>query len=732
MICKRLILRSFSAAVSPAVPHSLSNLRNIGISAHVDSGKTTLTERILFYTGRIAAIHDIQGKDGVGCKMDHMDLERERGITITSAATSVQWIVSNNPFDLNIIDTPGHVDFTIEVERALRVLDGAVMVVCGVNGVQSQTVTVDRQMRRYSVPRLLFVNKLDRRGSDVFRVMSHLRQKLSLNFAPIQIPIGTDHDLQGVIDLVTMRAEYFLGPNGDQRVFKDIPSDLHNQAHEYRAALVERIAEIDDEVGSVWLEGGDVSADLLSSGIRRATLSLQFCPLLMGSAYKNKGVQSLLDAVCAYLPSPAERLITALDTSNDEQAVQLHAEALKPFVGMAFKVQEMPGAGQVTYVRVYQGRVRKADTLVDTKKDKRVCPKRVLRMHANEVKELPNGGGPGDIVGLTGLDVDSGTTLTDGRVPYVLTSMFVPEPVMSLSLKMSAKSGEGEKFSKALNRFQKEDPTFRVAFDSESKETIISGMGELHLEIYAERMRREYGLPVETGAPAVNFRETVTGRSEFNYTFKRQTGGRGLFGRVIGYMEPLVSEGLPNGTEVGVEFVNKLYGNSIPPNFIPSIEKGFKEAALSGCLTGHPCLGLRIVLTDGLSHEVDSNDLSFKLAAKGAFEQAFPLAAPVVLEPVMRVQAVAPIENQAAVLTTITGRRGCIVSNAPVGPETQLIEADVPLRCMFGYTSELRAVTQGHGEFSMDFLDYQIMPGKVQQELEDKHKLKLSKRKLED
>ena len=717
MFCRSFLGR-FS---SPALQH----LRNIGISAHVDSGKTTLTERLLYYTGKISEIHEIQGKDGVGCKMDHMELERERGITITSAATTVQW---NNPEGIthhfNVIDTPGHIDFTIEVERSLRVLDGAVMLLCGVSGVQSQTVTVDRQMRRYNVPRIIFVNKLDRRGSDVFTVMEHLKQKLSLCFAPLQIPIGQDNDFKGVVDLVTMRAELFTGEKGSERVQSDIPADLKAKAEEYRERLLEKISDLDDTIAEKIINGDAVSVQDLKAAIRRATLSLKFCPLLMGSAYRNKAVQPLLDAVCDYLPSPLDRSVTALDLSNDEKETKIYADINKPFVGFAFKVQDLPGSGNVTYVRVYQGKVKKGDQLIDTRTDGKVAPKRVLRMNANEVREIPFGG-PGDIVGLGGVDVDSGTTITDGMLPYVMTSMHVPEPVMSLSLKMSVKA-DGVKFSKALNRFQKEDPTFKVAHDDESKETIISGMGELHLEIYAERMRREYGLPVETGPPTVNYRETLTSRSEFNFTFKKQNGGRGLFARLIGYIEPTPEDQIDPSKPV--RFVNSLSGNNIPPNYVGSIQKGFLDAAKEGLLTGHPCINMQIVLTDGMSHEVDSNDLAFRLAAKGALHQAYVNAGPVVLEPIMKVQVVGPRASKAGMLGTITGRRGSIISNAAEGLDNQVIEASVPLRAMFGYTNDLRGATQGHGEYSMEFLEYQAMPSKVQEELEGKYKDKTKKR----
>jgi elongation factor G len=688
-------------------------MRNFGISAHIDSGKTTLTERILFYTGKIKGIHEVRGKDGVGATMDHMELEREKGITITSAATYCNWRAMDADYHMNLIDTPGHVDFTIEVERALRVLDGAVMICCGVGGVQSQTVTVDRQMKRYEVPRLVFINKLDRYGADPFLVLKQIRQKLGLTVQPIQLPIGEEDNFNGVVDVISRKATYFEGDHGLERRIADVPESLSSRMEEVRGELLEMLADVDDEFAEVFLESEEVPEDAIHAAIRRTVIARTFCPLLMGSAYKNKGVQDLLDAIVRYLPSPADRVNTGMNADDEDELVEFATDSNKPFVGYAFKIQDHPLAGQVTYMRVYQGKVSKGDQIVNMMNQKRLSLKRLVRMHSNEVKDVTMAGA-GDIVALAGVECDSGVTFTDGKQRVSCSSMHVPEPVMSLSV--SAGRDDQARFQKALRRFQREDPTFRVEVRSDTKETIISGMGELHLDIYCERMRREFGVEsLETGEPKVNYRETITQKVPYDYTHKRQTGGRGQYGKVMGYYEP-IPESEQESFE-NVEFLSKLTGQEIPPNFVPSIEKGFRASALNGPLSGNPVINIRCVLEDGAAHDVDSSDQSFQAAANGAFVSTYEDAGPVVLEPLMSVEVTFPSEFQAQTLQTLNGREGSITSTAPISGDSSLVQAIVPLRRMFGYSSELRSVTQGMGEFSMEFQEYEQMPSMKQEEL---------------
>jgi len=576
-------------------------MRNFGISAHIDSGKTTLTERVLFYTGRIQAIHEVRGKDGVGAKMDHMELEREKGITITSAATYCSWRADDQDFHMNLIDTPGHVDFTIEVERALRVLDGAVLICCGVGGVQSQTITVDRQMKRYEVPRVVFINKLDRYGSDPFHVLGQIRQKLGLTCQPLQLPIGEEDNFIGICDLVSQRASFFEGKDGISRKFAEIPEAMKEKVAEARSNLLETLADIDDEFAEVYLEHDDVPEDAIHAAIRRTTIARTFCPLFMGSAYKNKGVQDLLDGVCRYLPSPLDRKNLALNAENEEDTVELSHNPKDPLVGYAFKIQDHPLAGQVTYMRVYQGKIGKGDSIVNMMNDKRIAVKRLVRMHSNEIKDV-NEAAAGDIVALAGVDCESGVTFTDGKAKITCSSMFVPDPVMSIAI--DASRDDQGRMQKALRRFQREDPTFRVEVKQDTNETVISGMGELHLEVYCERMRREFKVEsLKTGEPKVNYRETITNKIAYEYTHKRQSGGRGQYGKVMGYFEPIPEEEHLDDKE-GIEFVNKLIGHDIPPSYVPAIEKGFRNATSKGLLTGSPLINMRCVLEDGASHEV--------------------------------------------------------------------------------------------------------------------------------
>jgi elongation factor G len=679
-------------------------LRNIGISAHIDSGKTTLTERILYYTQRIHAIHDVKGKDGVGAKMDSMELEKERGITIQSAATHCHW----RDHAVNIIDTPGHVDFTIEVERALRVLDGAILVLCGVGGVQSQSVTVDRQMARYRVPRIAFINKCDRTGADPFRVVRQLREKLNHHAVLLQLPWGLEGEHRGVVDLVTLRALTFEGDHGEVVVSHEIPEDLLAPALAGREAMLDAVSLFSDELTEAILEER-VTEELIHQAIRQGTLAFALTPVLLGSAYKNKGVQCLLDAVNRYLPSPLDVASTALDLANDEQEVRLSASPDAPLVLLAFKL-EVSRFGQLTYVRIYQGRLEKGVTLVNTRTGKRTKVGRLVRMHADEMEDI-EGAAAGEIVALFGVECASGDTFTDGTVPYAMSSMHVPSPVISLSLRSRDKKDEMN-VTKALTRFTKEDPTFKAYVDHETGETIICGMGELHLDVYVERMRREYGADVDTSAPKVAYRETVTRRADFDYTHKKQTGGAGQYGRVAGFLEPLA--------EGDYQFVNRVTGGAIPTEFIPSCDKGFQSCLAKGSLAACPIVGVQVTVNDGQAHSVDSSDLAFQRAAIGAFREAYAKAGPIILEPVMRVVVETPSEYQGTVLGTLNQRRGMIVSTAEDGVFST-IEAEVPLAEMFGYATALRSVTQGKAEFTMEFAQYHPVPKSVAEEIVRRH-----------
>ncbi|KAG2224549.1 hypothetical protein INT45_004394 [Circinella minor] len=695
----------------------LRKLRNIGISAHIDSGKTTCTERILFYTGRIKEIHDVRGRDGVGAKMDSMDLEREKGITIQSAATYASW----GDYNINIIDTPGHVDFTIEVERALRVLDGAVMILCSVSGVQSQTMTVDRQMRRYNVPRISFVNKMDRAGANPFRVIDQLRSKLKLTAAAVQIPIGAEDQFRGVVDLTTWKAYYNEGENGEVLAEKDIPEELMDFATEKRHELIEQLANVDDEIADIYLMEEIPTAEQFTNAIRRATLDLKFTPVMMGSAFKNQGIQPLLNAVVNFLPDPTQVTNTALDVAQEEKPVDLVPYSANPFVGLAFKLEE-GRYGQLTYMRIYQGTLKRGAFITNVKTGKKIKVPRLVRMHAADMEDVEELGA-GEIGAMFGVDCASGDTFSDGALKYTMTSMFVPEPVISLSL--SPMGRESPNFSKALNRFQKEDPTFRVHVDKESKETIISGMGELHLQIYVERMRREYNVECTTGKPQVAFRETITQPAKFNYTHKKQSGGAGQFGRVMGNLEPMTTD---EETGKDVAFENRVVGGNIPTNYIPACEKGFMDALEKGPLIGHPVNGIRMVLEDGAAHAVDSSEMAFRIATKNAFQEAFNKGRPTILEPIMNVSITAPVEFQGTVIGGLNKRKGTI-ADTDIQEDFFTVTADVPLNDMFGYSTELRSATQGKGEFSMEYKEHQPVQTFVQQQLIEEYKKKEAAKK---
>lgn len=679
----------------------LSRVRNIGISAHIDSGKTTLTERILFYTDKIHAIHEVRGKDGVGAKMDSMELEKERGITIQSAATYCTW----KDIDINIIDTPGHVDFTVEVERALRVLDGAVLVLCSVGGVQSQSITVNRQMTRYNVPRIAFINKCDRTGANPAKVTDQLRDKLGLNAHMMQLPIGLESDLAGVVDLVTMKAIYYEGENGEIIREDEIPAEMLAEAQEKREAMLEEISMFSEELMEALLEEGDIDVQLINNAVRNGTLALEFTPVFMGSAYKNKGVQALLDAVEQYLPCPTDVENMALDLKNDEKEFVVSNDPEDPLIMLAFKLED-GRYGQLTYIRTYQGEVVKGNTVYNNRTGKKVKIGRLCRMHSDEMQEIDSCGS-GDIVALFGIDCASGDTFSASDISCSMTSMHIPEPVISLAV-IPVDNKAQINMSKALNRFTKEDPTFRTYVDHETGETIVSGMGELHLEVYVERMKREYDALVEVGAPQVAYRETISQRAEFNYIHKKQTGGSGQFGRVAGYMEPL--------EEGEYEFVDKIVGGAIPREFIGACDKGFKKSLEKGSLCGAAITGIRCVIDDGAFHAVDSSDVAFQLASAGAFREGYVKAKPVIMEPIMKVAVEGPSEFQGSVMGSINQRRGMIIGTSEEGMYT-VIEAEVPLSEMFGYSTTLRSLTQGKAEFTMEFATFKPVPKSVGEDL---------------
>ena len=682
----------------------INKVRNIGISAHIDSGKTTLTERILFYTQRIHAIHDVKGKDGIGAFMDSMDLERERGITIASAATFCEW----KNHEINIIDTPGHVDFTIEVERSLRVLDGAILVLCAVGGVQSQSITVDQQMRRYKVPCMAFVNKCDRSGANPFRVIDQLKDKLGHNAVALQIPIGLESDFCGIVDLLSMKAVYFDGDNGETVRMEEIPMPLRAHAESKRDEMLEAASMFSDELMEAILEERDIRIDAVIEALRKGALSRQLTPVLMGSAYKNKGVQQLLDAVNELLPCPSEVENYALDMDQNEAPVLLACDPAAKLVALAFKLEDR-AYGQLTYIRVYQGSLSKGDTIVNVRTGKKIKVGRVVRMHSDQMEEI-DAISSGYIGALFGIDCASGDTFVAPGLSLTMTSMYVPKPVISLAI--SPKDHKSEvNMSKALNRFTKEDPTFKTHVNPETGETIISGMGELHLEVYIERMQREYTAEVTFGAPRVAYRETITQRADFDYTHKKQTGGAGQFGRVAGWMEPIADQDF--------EFENQVAGGAIPTQFIPACAKGFRNCLAKGPKMEFPVTGVKVVINDGDSHSVDSSDMAFQAAARGAFQQGYFKANPVIQEPILKVLVETPTAFQGAVMGSLNQRRGIIVGAQDEGALC-VIESQVPLAEMFGYSTVLRSLSQGQAQFTMEFLAYRQVPQSVAEELEKK------------
>jgi elongation factor G len=655
-------------------------------------------------------MHEVKGKDGVGATMDSMELERERGITISSAATHVSW----GDHAINIIDTPGHVDFTIEVERSLRVLDGAVLVLCAVGGVQSQTITVDRQLRRYKVPCIAFVNKLDRVGADPVKVKNQLIEKLGRNAVLMQAPIGLEDKHQGIIDLVTMEAVYFDGIQGESVRREAIPEKLKAEARNLRRVMLDAVSMFSDELSEAILEGRE-TPELIIEAARRGTLTRELMPILIGSAYKNKGVQLLLDAVVRFLPNPAEVENIAFDLDNQEKEVILSSDPEADALALAFKLEE-GSYGQLTYIRVYQGRIQKGAELQNTRSGKTIRVGRLIRMHADSMEEI-EGAAAGDIAALFGIDCYSGDTFVKPGLNLAMSSIYVPEPVISLAL-FPAEKKSSDNISKALKRFTKEDPTFRTHVDPESKQTIIQGMGELHLDVYIERMKREYQVAVRTGMPQVAYRESIAQRTEFDYTHKKQTGGAGQFARVSGFIEPT--------SEKPYEFVNQVRGGRIPREFIPACDKGFQASLKKGRLIGYPITGIKVTVSDGQAHEVDSSDLAFQAAAQGAFWQAYANAKPYALEPIMRLSVEGPAEFLGNIFASINQRRGIIISSVEDGTFAR-VDAEVPLSEMFGYSTVLRSLTQGKAEFSMEFLRYARVPAQVAEKLISEFQERLQK-----
>ncbi len=682
---------------------NLSTLRNIGISAHIDSGKTTLSERILYYCGRIHKMEEVHG-NGSGATMDHMDIERERGITITSAATSVTW----NDHTINLIDTPGHVDFTVEVERSLRVLDGAVLVLCAVGGVQSQSITVDRQMKRYHIPRVALINKMDRTGADPMRVAQDVREKLDCDAVLMQLPIGTGESFQGVIDLVSMQALYFDGEKGEEVRREAIPAEMTEEAADARQQMLESLAMYSDELMELLLSEEDVPEDLVHRVTRQAVQSQDMTPILLGSAYRNKGVQPLLDAVIRYLPSPLDREVKAKAYADPDEEILLVPDSEKPAVLMAFKIVDDP-FGQLTFVRIYQGSIHKGGTYYNQRTGRKDRFSRLLRMHADKREEM-DVATAGDIVAVMGVDCASGDTYAADPKTCVLESMYVPEPVIRVAVSPLNRD-DSDRLSRALARFRKEDPTFCVQTDNETGETILAGMGELHLEVYVERIRREYKVAVEVGAPKVSYREAPTRAAEFNYKHKKQTGGSGQYAHIVGRLE-LLSE----DADEPFVFEEKITGGRIPKEYIPSIEKGFRRSLEKGPVAEFPVVGLKVVIEDGSYHQVDSSDMAFQTCARNCFAESFVRTRPVLLEPIMKIEVECPESLQGPVTGDLVSRRAVILSTEMLGHTTTIV-AEIPLAETFGYATDLRSLTQGQGTFTMEPSVYRKTPASVQEEV---------------
>ena len=685
---------------------SLKDTRNIGIMAHIDAGKTTATERILFYTGKIHKIGDTH--DG-NSQMDWMEQEQERWITITSAATTAEW----KKHRINIIDTPGHVDFTVEVERSLRVLDGSVAVLDAQSGVEPQTETVWRQATTYGVPRIVFVNKMDKTGADFLYSVGTIHDRLQANAHPIQLPIGAEDQFEGVIDLVEMKAIYNEGSVGENLVEKEIPAELQDQAEEYREKLIEAVAEFDEEFMEKYLGGEEITVDELKDAIRKATLSVEFFPVVCGSAFKYKGVQPMLDAVVAYLPSPLDvPAIKGIDPSTDEE-VERHSSDEEPFSALAFKVMTDPFVGKLTFFRVYSGILSSGSYVKNSTKGKRERVGRILQMHANTRNEISEVYA-GDIAAAVGLkDTTTGDTLCDEKNEVILESMEFPEPVIQLSVEPKSKADQ-DKMATALQKLQEEDPTFRAGTDEETGQVIIAGMGELHLDIIVDRMRREFKVECTVGAPMVSYRETFKQPAQVQGKFTRQSGGRGQYGDVW-------IEFTPNEPGGGFEFENAIVGGVVPREYIPAVEAGLKDSMANGVLAGYELIDVKAKLFDGSYHDVDSSEMAFKVAASLALKEAAKKCNPVILEPIMKVEVVMPEEYLGDIMGDITSRRGRVEGMEARG-NAQVVSAQVPLSEMFGYATSLRSSTQGRGTYSMVFDHYEEVPKSISEEIIKKNK----------
>ena len=681
----------------------LGKLRNIGISRPTSTRvKTTLSERILYYAGRIHRIQEVKGEGGA--TMDYMDLERERGITITSAATTVTW----EDHSINLIDTPGHVDFTVEVERSLRVLDGAILVLCAVGGVQSQSMTVDRQMKRYHVPRLAFINKMDRTGANPERVVAQVKEKLGADPILMQLPIGREDEFQGIVDLVRMKALYFDGSNGEDVREEAIPAEMQADAEKARHRMLESLSMYSDQLMELMLSEEPIAEELIHAVIKSAVQGQDCTPVFLGSAYKNKGVQPLLDAIVRYLPSPLERKVVAKAHANPDEQFPLEPNPEKPLVAMAFKIVDDP-FGQLTFMRLYQGRIEKGGTYFNQRTGQKQRFSRIVKMHADKREEIDTAEA-GDIVAVMGVDAASGDTYASEHKYCTLESMFIAEPVIKMAINPLSRDG-ADRLGKALARFTREDPTFRVTTDEETSETVIAGMGELHLEIYVERIRREYLVEVEVGAPKVSYREAPTARADYNYKHKKQTGGSGQFAHIVGYLEPL-----PEDAEEVFEFEDDVIQGRIPKEYIPSVEKGFRNSISKGPIAGYPIVGVKAVLSDGSYHDVDSSDMAFQICARNCFRETFLQTKPILLEPIMKVEIEGPSSYQGSVAGELTSRRGMIVATEVQGANA-VIEGEVPLSETFGYSTDLRSMTQGQGTFTMEFSKYRRVPRSIQEEI---------------
>ena len=636
--------------------------------------------------------------------MDHMELEKEKGITITSAATTVNW----DDKKINIIDTPGHVDFTVEVERSLRVLDGAILVLCGVAGIQSQSITVDRQMKRYKVPRLAFINKLDRMGANPEKGIQGIRDVLGLNAVAMQIPIGLEEHLEGVVDLISMKAIYFDGEKGDDIRYEEIPEHLQEQAQQSRNDMLEAVSMFDDQMMEDLLEEKEISETAIHDAVCKGVQTLEFCPVFLGSAFKNRGVQPLLDAITRYLPSPLDAVPSQATDLDSGEKLTLECDPDKPTIAMAFKLTEEQ-FGQLTYTRIYQGSLNKGDQIVNSRTGRKLRVGRMVRMHSND-RENTDHAEAGDIIAMVGVECASGDTFCGEGIKVTCESIFAPEPVISLAVR-GEDNDQQMKMSKALGRFMREDPTFHVRTDEESGETVISGMGELHLDIYIERMRREYAVDVIVGAPQVNYREAITSTAEFDHLHKKQTGGSGQYAGVTGMIEPLAED-----HENGFEFVNQIFGGAIPSEHIPACEKGFKDVMSKGPLAAFPMVGIKVTLNDGKYHDVDSSDLAYQLAARTAMRDAVKKSSPVLMEPVMKVEVETPSDFQGSVIGDLSSRRGVVYGTEVNGDDT-VINAGVPLGEMFGYATQLRSLTSGKANYSMEFEKYNRCPAFVQEKV---------------